>query len=141
VFQTEALFLEDWLVIIALTSVVLWVDELRKVFMSKASTAPGELHVLVWSSACMRACGEQVDIETACACECAVAADTASKYSRLLESDGGDEEAGSGPTNRSPLAVDQPGQAAKGSVKRRLSDNIPQAITVQSATPGSRFRV
>lgn len=109
VFQTEALFLEDWLVIIALTSVVLWVDELRKVFkfMSKASTAP----------------------------------DTASKYSRLLESDGGDEEAGSGPTNRSPLAVDQPGQAAKGSVKRRLSDNIPQAITVQSATPGSRFRV
>ena len=41
VFQTEAISLMDWLAIIALTSIVLWVDEIRKLCGSKVSATTG----------------------------------------------------------------------------------------------------
>jgi hypothetical protein len=105
VFQTEALSFTDWLAIIALTSVVLWVDEVRKMIDSRRGTATSS------------------------------AGDSASRYSRLLESDGQDEE------SRAGAAVGKGPGDYSASMKRRGSDVGKEVLlTSSNSTPAGRFR-
>ncbi len=100
-FQTEALSFSDWLWLLSLTSMVLWVDEGRKAFFPTRGAALN---------------------------------DTASRYSRLLESDGDAEEGRAG--------AKSPAEAVHASVKRRSSDAGKDVMLPSSvqATPAGRFR-